>query len=95
MSHRDHLPPQLAERLLRACLPAGVADQCIRGDLREEYQARVRRRSHFLAAQWFWYRSVRLCGRFLFERLGLRLPSENRRRFAHAVRRGEIMGDLW
>ena len=57
-------PPQLAEWLLKQCLPEGLAEKSIRGDLREEYGAIRSHRSSFYALVWYWLHTLRLCIRF-------------------------------
>ena len=54
-------PPKLAEWLLKHCLPEGLAEKSIRGDLREEYGAIRSQRSSFYAVVWYWLHTLRLC----------------------------------
>ncbi len=57
-------PPKLAEWLLQRCLPDGISERSIRGDLREEY-ASISSRSSLLAYVWYWMHALRLSVRFL------------------------------
>ncbi len=64
--NNNALPPRLAELLLRHCLPDGIAERSIRGDLREEYDSIRSERSQAFAFLWYWVHTFRLCFRFAF-----------------------------
>jgi len=51
------MPPRLAERLLRMCLPPGTVGDSIVGDAREEYAAYVRGRGP-LPRLWYWIHAL-------------------------------------
>ncbi len=89
MTHADpasRLPPRLAEWLLRRCLPTGIIEQSIRGDIREEYTALLRESCASYAKLWFWQQTLRLCVRFAFQRVGLRLHILGQSRAGHRRR---------
>ena len=58
------LPPRLAEWFLQRCLPVGIAERSMRGDLREEYSSVRSRRSSTFAFAWYCLHTLRLCIRF-------------------------------
>jgi putative ABC transport system permease protein len=60
------LPPGIAEWLLGRCLPDGIAERSIRGDLREEYDSIRTRSTRLHANVWYWLHALRLCARFTF-----------------------------
>ena len=57
-------PPRLAERLLRWLLPAGLVDESIRGDLREDHRSHHLRRGPVFAYFWYWWASVTVGARY-------------------------------
>ncbi len=64
-----HPPPDLAERLLRWCIPDGVVGKSIIGDLRQEYQERSTAMRFPSMQIWYWSQVVRLSGWYTWTRL--------------------------
>jgi len=80
-------PPRLAEWLLRRCLPVGIVEASIRGDLREEFDSLRRSRSTIVANIWYWFHAVRICVRFTSGRSAVQQRTSRRTRLTESMLR--------
>ncbi len=64
-----HLPPRLAEWLLRRSVATAEWREAVSGDLREEFHALARRRGAAVARRWYWRQTLVLTLRFTTGRL--------------------------
>jgi hypothetical protein len=75
-----HLPPSLAERLLRASVRDAEWRDAVSGDLREEFASLAAVRGTTTATRWYWRQALPLAARFTIGRLVPALTPPRRRR---------------
>jgi putative ABC transport system permease protein len=91
-----HLPPSLAERLLRASVRDAEWRDAVSGDLREEFASLAAVRGTTTATRWYWRQALPLAARFTIGRLVPALTPPRRRRVTVAEVEGtSAIGAGW
>ena len=90
------IPPDWAERLLRAAVRDADWRDAVSGDLREEFAAVASRAGYLAARRWYWRQALPLAARFAAGRIVPALTPPRRRRLAVAdIERTSRLGSGW
>ncbi|MGE0360557.1 MAG: ADOP family duplicated permease [Vicinamibacterales bacterium] len=93
--HSSAIPPDWAERLLRAAVRDADWRDAVSGDLREEFAAVASRAGHAAARRWYWRQALPLAARFAAGRIVPAMTPPRRRVAVADIERTSTLGSGW